>query len=353
MELNPSFTVAHDRECIQVLLEKIGLTREASFKSLMGGRNSRTYLVHAEDANDIVVKVYPDLSVGSFDRRAAEADFLDYAAKSGCTNVAQLLATDEVLNASAMSRIEAVPFKGTDAVGSPEVAQMAEFLRKLNSHSSTGGYLRPAAESCFSLHEHLTLVNTRVKRLVDAAETDECPLEVRSFLRDSLEPVWRAALDRALTMADRLGVDQSQILDFQRRRVSPSDFGFHNALRDSRGLISFVDFEYAGVDDPAKLICDSLNQPRVPIPGSLRAKSVATFAEALRMDEMDLRRVTLLMVPYMVKWACIMLHVVIKLNSRSALPGAGNDTCISVGNQLTLASRQVQRVRQVMKESPK
>ncbi len=35
--------------------------------------------------------------------------------------------------------------------------------------------------------------------------------------------------------------------------VSPSDFGFHNALLDDGGAISFLDFEYSGRDDPAKL----------------------------------------------------------------------------------------------------
>ncbi|MDC3376940.1 aminoglycoside phosphotransferase family protein [Candidatus Nanopelagicales bacterium] len=352
VDSNAYFTWEHDRECIHGLLDSIGARSMASYERLTGGRNSRTYLVHADDAYDVVVKVYPDLWEGSFDRRAAEADFLNYAASSGCKNVAQLLATDKSLNASAMSRIDGVSFKTTDAVGLPELAQMVEFLRTLNNYSSSSGDLRPAAESCFSIEEHLTLVNKRVEQLVDAAESIGCPLELRSFVRRSLEPAWWATLDRTLAMADRRGLDRSQIIDVQRRRVSPSDFGLHNALKNSRGLIHFLDFEYAGIDDPAKLICDSLNQPRVPIPGSLRARSVATFAEALRMDESDLERVSLLKAPYMVKWACIMLNVVVQSESRSALAGAGIEIGILMGNQLTLATRQIERVRQVMERSP-
>ena len=38
-----------------------------------------------------------------------------------------------------------------------------------------------------------------------------------------------------------------------RRCVSPSDFGFHNALVGPDGRAVFLDFEYAGWDDPAKL----------------------------------------------------------------------------------------------------
>ena len=39
-------------------------------------------------------------------------------------------------------------------------------------------------------------------------------------------------------------------------RLSPSDFGFHNALEDKNGTLIFMDFEYAGPDHPGKIVCD-------------------------------------------------------------------------------------------------
>ena len=42
-------------------------------------------------------------------------------------------------------------------------------------------------------------------------------------------------------------------LDKEQYCISPSDFGFHNALLKSNGDIKFIDFEYAGFDDPAKI----------------------------------------------------------------------------------------------------
>ena len=38
-------------------------------------------------------------------------------------------------------------------------------------------------------------------------------------------------------------------------QISPSDFGFHNALRTNTGPV-FFDFEFSGWDDPAKTIID-------------------------------------------------------------------------------------------------
>ena len=48
------------------------------------------------------------------------------------------------------------------------------------------------------------------------------------------------------------GVSWEQELLEQYRTLSPSDFGFHNALRTPAGTMVFLDFEYFGWDDPAK-----------------------------------------------------------------------------------------------------
>ena len=42
--------------------------------------------------------------------------------------------------------------------------------------------------------------------------------------------------------------------------MSPSDFGFHNVIKKD-DFLYFIDFEYAGLDDPVKLICDFYCQP--------------------------------------------------------------------------------------------
>ena len=41
--------------------------------------------------------------------------------------------------------------------------------------------------------------------------------------------------------------------------LSPSDFGFHNAIEATSGRLIFYDFEYFGWDDPVKLIADVLH----------------------------------------------------------------------------------------------
>ena len=43
-------------------------------------------------------------------------------------------------------------------------------------------------------------------------------------------------------------------------------FWFSQCSRGPEGKLFFLDFEYAGWDDPAKMICDFFCQPKVPAP---------------------------------------------------------------------------------------
>jgi len=54
------------------------------------------------------------------------------------------------------------------------------------------------------------------------------------------------------------------------RMLTPSDFGFHNAIRQADGTLMFVDFEYFGWDDPVKLAADFLLHPVVTFSHDLK-----------------------------------------------------------------------------------
>jgi len=92
------------------------------------------------------------------------------------------------------------------------------------------------------------------------------------------------------------------------RCLSPSDFGFHNALRAEDGRLRFFDFEYAGWDDPAKLACDFFCQPQVPVAFGHRENFLNQLAHALELDSAFFDRVRWLAPGYQVKWCCIMLN---------------------------------------------
>ncbi|HCY84918.1 MAG TPA: aminoglycoside phosphotransferase family protein, partial [Desulfobacteraceae bacterium] len=91
------------------------------------------------------------------------------------------------------------------------------------------------------------------------------------------------------------------------RVLSPSDFGFHNAIRTEKGL-SFFDFEYAGWDGPIKLVCDFLCQPEIPIPVDCMADIAGRVGDLSGMGGDILDNVRDLMPIYRIKWVCIQLN---------------------------------------------
>ena len=89
--------------------------------------------------------------------------------------------------------------------------------------------------------------------------------------------------------------------------VSPSDFGFHNIIQSKNDLF-FLDFEYAGLDDPIKLICDFYCQPNQ----SLTFLQKKMFVENISLKNHttnQLKFYTKIFLPFhKLKWCCIILN---------------------------------------------
>ena len=79
-------------------------------------------------------------------------------------------------------------------------------------------------------------------------------------------------LSKAKARLSSAGLSFATELPVDQRTLVPSDFGFHNALRDSQGDLTFIDFEYFGWDDPVKLASDSLLHPGTPMTQAVRSR---------------------------------------------------------------------------------
>ena len=117
----------------------------------------------------------------------------------------------------------------------------------------------------------------------------------------------RSESSRVEVAATGSGIPVDRPLEREAVIVSPSDFGFHNALADGRNL-SFLDFEYAGRDDPAKLVCDFFCQPEVPVPQTYFSCAVERIVAGLGLPDPHRLRCAALLDLYRVKWTCIILN---------------------------------------------
>ncbi len=287
---------ADRRAQIAALWREAGLGAGTGLTLQPAARGGNNLVFIAEEAGRrAVAKCYFTQGAGR-DRLDGEWRFLSYARDvAGAASVPAPLARDD------KARIALHEFRAgrrPDGVEPGMVEQAARLLRTLNGAEATD--LPLAADACFTLAEQLALIEARLARLAGAEEPASLVGRMTAYwgtLRPALIEGY-AALD--LSPTDELPEPE--------RCISPSDFGFHNALAGEDGTLSFVDFEYAGWDDPAKTLCDFFLQPAVPVD---EAYFEAFFATAFggRPGAGRLRERTALLRPlFALKWCCIMLN---------------------------------------------
>ncbi|MCX7181029.1 MAG: aminoglycoside phosphotransferase family protein [Proteobacteria bacterium] len=289
---------------------------KATVQSLVpcnAGGNNRTYRLETS-AGAFAVKQYFRHEGDTRDRVAAEFGFLEYAAKAAPGMAPAPLAMDSSSGMALYEFIEGEPYK-TGEITWAQVGQAAKFFTSLNTPTARrdAASLPTASEACFSITEHLNLIAARLDRLrtIDLASDED---RAAQALIEKIDTRWKTLSDEVTAASLRAGHDPTASLDSAQRCVSPSDFGFHNALAQPDGTPRFLDFEYAGWDDPAKMTGDFFAQLAVPVPADLFGRFVQeTIAPFPKPDEL-VERARLLRPVYQVKWCCIALNVFLPVN---------------------------------------
>jgi hypothetical protein len=297
----------------RLLPEPHGLVR---LEPLAGGANNRVFRVRAQP-QDVLLKWYFTDPADGRDRLRAEWEFIRFARHGGLRQLPEALACDTTHRLALYEFIVGRRLQASQ-ITREHVQGAADFIRSLNElRASTGAaQLNTASEACFSIKQHLDCVAARVQRLAQAVRDGDADQEARDFVNLALAPGWQRLRARTQARAAVMGLDPNEELPPSNRIISPSDFGFHNALVDAEGSLRFFDFEYAGWDDPAKTICDFFCQVAVPVPH----RWLALFASELLEDTAECRnahtRAELLLPVYQIKWCCILLNPLLGVGRR-------------------------------------
>ncbi len=312
-----------DRQAVMALADAAGVGPATAVLPLAGGANNRVYRLDTV-TGPVLLKSYFRHPADPRDRLGAEWAFLRFAAAADVRWVPKPLAVDAPNGLALYEYVPGEGMHGTTATERDVDAALA-FYHSLHAARNRveAGELPRASESCFSLEDHFATVARRVERLRSIPVGNVTDMAAVAFVDTELAPAWRSVHTAARAQAAACGLYLDRPLDPADRCVSPSDFGFHNALRETNGRLRFIDFEYAGWDDPAKLVCDFFCQPAVPAPAAafdrFTAAVGAGFAEPLAFQA----RAALLLPVYRVKWVCIMLNEFLPVGgSRRAFAGS-------------------------------
>jgi hypothetical protein len=308
------------------LLRAAGLEAGAdpvSWHRLPGGANNRVFRIDP-DGGGAVLKAYFRHPADPRDRLGAEYGFVTYARAAGIRAVPAPLGVDAAAGVALYELAPGRPAEPRDVTGET-VDRAADFVVALNDERwrAAAGRLPAASEACFSIADHAATVERRVARLAALEPDGPVERDAARFVAESLVPAWRQLSAEVVRKAAAL---RDETLPPECRCVSPSDFGFHNALVDQRRGLTFVDFEYAGWDDPAKLVCDFFCQPRIPVGTEHLDRFSGRVLAGLRAGEEDATRIRLLMPVYRLKWTCILLNDFIPADRRRRAFALGDDS---------------------------
>jgi hypothetical protein len=291
------------RELALPLIQAQGVSGNVLLQPITGGANNRVFRLRGEGV-DRVLKVFYSHPDDPRDRFRAERAFYSHLWRSGVRCIPEPCGWDEANRLGLLGFIAGRKLQ-PDEVTADAVHQAVEFVLAANQRRAEvlPDEMPLAAEACFSVAEHVALVDRRVSRLEQIVPETELDAEAADFLRDDLRPAWAQVRARLL-----MGAGEETSLEQSRRCLSPSDFGFHNALLSADGQLMFFDFEYAGWDDPAKLICDFFCQPQLPVNLSAWDQFVDPLDHFLAGDGSLTHRARLLLPAYQLKWCCILLN---------------------------------------------
>ncbi len=327
-----------DSQAIHTLLATAGVGPIRTVAPMAGGANNRVFRVETR-VGVFLLKSYFRHPNDPRDRLAAEFAFARFAWDAGARCIPQPLACDPEAGLGLFEFVYGRSLQG-GAAGEAAVDQALDFYRTLTRAKGqpAADTIPLASESCFCLDDHFATVDRRVEKLQSFPVVAAVDQDAARFVETQLVPTWQRVHTSARETAATKGLSTDRPLDVTDRCISPSDFGFHNAILANDGRLRFIDFEYAGWDDPAKLICDFFCQPAVPAPLQAFDRFAAMVAAEFAEPQVHLARATMLLPVYRAKWVCIMLNEFLPLGgSRRAFSGTAVEQETRKATQLAKA----------------
>lgn len=270
-----------------------------SIKPIGLGKNNRTYLVSTHEKK-YLAKFYFSLPQNQRARLSNEFSFLEYVKEIGVTNVPHPVLRSDLYNLGIYEFIEGRAFLSGD-INKDSILTAANFFSSINRNENIdkAKQLNFASDAFLDLDQSIRQIDERILTLTGIIKKQGQSMEAIKFSRN-LQNLW-----------SNVKVDLILNKDFIMKNnvlcVSPSDFGFHNTLI-KRDKLFFVDFEYAGRDDPAKFLADFFIQPEIRVPINymrLFADKALDFSDN---KEIIFKRALKLFPMFQVKWCCIMMN---------------------------------------------
>lgn len=274
---------------------------------LGGGGNSRVFKVVLGSGKAYAVKEYYPLCADWQARVEAEFGSFQLLRANGIDCVPSPVVRDDEGRAAVYS------FEHGEKLGSADVlrddlkafASLADDLHKLSLKSELADY-RKAKAHCLECSSIESQIELRLTNLRCISANDPLTQLMSDYLEDDFVPLFQKICEWRKEELTAEGLWEYALKQGE-WTLSPSDFGLHNALRRKDGSFVFVDFEYFGRDDPAKMVADFLLHPAMNLEAEQCTAAYGYFSEVFSDSYFQLRLKTILPLVGL-KWCTIFLN---------------------------------------------
>ncbi len=325
-------------------VERLSHAPVVTLKPVAGGRNSRVFRARLDNGRDVAVKVCFRHASDPRDRIGVEFDALCLMWKHGFRDVPQPLAANR---GKGVALYEFIAGTALGQIRAADIDALVDFLARLRGLAQLPECQKigSASEACFSVATMMDVLHARRARLASAVGGAKQTGALHAFLRDEFDPALKLLMRWSRAKLPRDGFTRE--LPQADRTLSPSDFGFHNAVRKRKGGIVWLDFEYFGWDDPAKMIVDFLLHPAKPATAALKRR-FASGILARFADQPGLRRRAEAVFPlFGLKWCLILLNEFLPVDlQRRQFAHAAHDRDLAQRRQLAKSRAMLRRIQQ-------
>ena len=327
----------------------------SAVERITGGRNSKVFAVEDEASGRYIAKLYPEIGPGGRDRLVSEYNSLIFLSSHGEENVPHPIGLDTDYRLGVYEFIEGNAIGPSEATVE-DVDRTVEFVGRLKklAASEAADKLPLASEACFSIQGILDNLESRTQQLLLIDDQEKAYPELERFLHGEFVPFFEAIAGWCRDRLAASGANANTELDLHERTLSPSDIGLHNALKRPDGRIIFVDFEYFGWDDPAKMVADFLLHPAMDLSDMLKQRFACHVLEALGNTVALGERLNVVYPLVGLKWCLILLNEFLPeaLERRSFANGKELNSSYIQAQQLAKSKQKLCQINREYQSTP-
>lgn len=284
---------------IKIYLNSININKY-SISPVKKGRNNLVYLIKFKNKK-YILKKYITKKNTTNDNFKTELKFYKIMKSLKINKVPSLISFNSKLKFIMLSHL---PGNQIKRLNQNLIKQIIFFIFEINKIKLNKEIkYQEASDSCFSIYDYILSVDNRINKLKKISKSLNQSSLLYKFTNKKIIPMWSVIRKETYLNAKKMKINIYRKIKKNEFILSPSDFGLHNMIKN-RNNVYFYDFEYAGWDDPVKLVMDFNCQPDYDIKNNYKNKMFEIFNN----NKSYIVRYNLLIKLNRLKWTCVILN---------------------------------------------